>query len=73
MLLLINIFIEIFFSFCLICRTDREQMVTNVCLQQPYNIASAYSKVPYTNYTAGFKDCLDYIFYETDDLKVVQV
>lgn len=26
----------------------------------------------YTNYTVGFTACLDYIFYQTDNLRVLQ-
>lgn len=61
-----------FKNFFFICFTDHEQMVTNVCLTQPFKIESAYNTPKYTNYTVGFKDCLDYIFYETDHLKLAQ-
>lgn len=43
-----------------------------VTLQQPFNIASAYKDVKYTNFTPLFAACLDYIFYQTDNLSVVQ-
>lgn len=53
--------------------SDAEEAVTNVTLQQPYDIRSAYNNPKYTNYTVGFADCLDYIFYETNKWRVVQV
>lgn len=34
---------------------------------------SACGTPKYTNYTVGFKDCLDYIFYEKDNFNVTQV
>jgi 2',5'-phosphodiesterase len=35
---------------------------------------SAYgTSLPYTNFTYGFKECLDWIFYETDKLQVTEV
>lgn len=52
---------------------DKEQAVSGVTLQQPFNIASAYGAPQYTNFTVGFAACLDYIFYETDKLKVNQL
>lgn len=31
-------------------------------------MASACGTPTYTNYTQGFKECIDYIFYQTDSL-----
>lgn len=47
--------------------------MTNVTLQQPYDMGSAYNNPKYTNFTTGFAACLDYIFYETNKLRVMQV
>ena len=33
---------------------------------------SACGTPKYTNYTAGFKDCLDYIYYQTDNITVTK-
>lgn len=45
----------------------------NVTLQQPYDMGSAYNNPKYTNFTTGFAACLDYIFFEKNKLRVVQV
>ena len=34
---------------------------------------SACGTPKYTNYTIGFKDCLDYIYYQTDNISVTNV
>ena len=34
---------------------------------------SACGTPKYTNYTLGFQDCIDYIFYETDKLQVENI
>lgn len=52
---------------------DEDQTVKNVTLDHQYNMKSAYDLPIYSNYTGDFKGCLDYIFYETDGLKTVQV
>ena len=40
--------------------------VKNFQIKHPFNMDSACGTPVYTNYTIGFKDCLDYIFYESD-------
>lgn len=52
--------------------SDAEEAVTKVLLQQPFNIRSAYNNPKYTNFTVGFAACLDYIFYQTDNLQLDQ-
>lgn len=42
-------------------------------LQQNIPLGSACGTPVYTNYTAGFADCLDYIFYDKANLDVEQV
>ena len=34
---------------------------------------SACGTPKYTTYTVGFKDCLDYIYYQTDNISVTSV
>ncbi|CAG9858960.1 unnamed protein product [Phyllotreta striolata] len=51
----------------------KDELVEGVELKQPFKLASACGTPKYTNYTSGFSDCLDYIFYETDNLEVSQV
>lgn len=47
-----------------------EQAVRNVSLSQPIKMRSACGTPQFTNYTVGFKECLDYIFYQSDMLSV---
>lgn len=42
-------------------------------LKQDIQLDSACGTPQYTNFTEGFADCLDYIFYEKNKLKVEQV
>ncbi|XP_078036760.1 2',5'-phosphodiesterase 12 [Augochlora pura] len=50
-----------------------EQFVENVTLKHDINLSSACGTPEFTNYTATFSGCLDYIFYQTDYLGVEQV
>lgn len=52
---------------------DVEQAVQDVELRQSFQLDSACGTPKYTNFTAGFADCLDYIFYEKNNLGVAQV
>lgn len=52
---------------------DKEEAITTVNLSQPFNLDSACGTPEYTNYTAGFADCLDYIFYDKSNLIVTEV
>lgn len=45
----------------------------NISIKHDLNLASACGIPKYTNYTATFSGCLDYIFYQTDYLAVEQV
>lgn len=42
-------------------------------LEQSIPLDSACGTPQYTNFTSGFADCLDYIFYQKSNLKVTQV
>ncbi|CAG9803412.1 unnamed protein product [Chironomus riparius] len=53
--------------------SKQEEAVKNVELNQPYKIKSACGTPKFTNYTVGFQDCLDYIFYQTDKFCVTKV
>lgn len=53
--------------------SDKDEAIDNLELQQPFKLASACGTPKYTNFTACFADCLDYIFYDRDNLSVVQV
>lgn len=67
--------IFLIFTYLFVCAfSDKEEILTNVTLTQPFRMASAYAgdEPKYTNYTVGFTACLDYIFYQTDGLRVVQ-
>ena len=51
----------------------KEEQVVGLSIKHPFSMDSACGTPKYTNYTTGFKDCLDYIFYETDHLQVEAV
>ncbi|KAL3283062.1 hypothetical protein HHI36_006220 [Cryptolaemus montrouzieri] len=54
-------------------RSNPEEAVENLQIEQKIPLASACGTPQYTNFTVGFADCLDYIFYQKDNLKVCQV
>ncbi|XP_049821947.1 2',5'-phosphodiesterase 12-like isoform X2 [Aethina tumida] len=54
-------------------QSNKDEAIDNLELQQPFKLASACGTPKYTNFTACFADCLDYIFYDRDNLSVVQV
>ncbi|XP_003488973.2 2',5'-phosphodiesterase 12 [Bombus impatiens] len=54
-------------------KSDAEEHVQNVSIKHDMNLSSACGTPEYTNYTATFSGCLDYIFYQTDYLTVEQV
>lgn len=54
---------------CLIA--DPEEWIKDIELSHPFKIANA-TGCSLTNYTEGFKECLDYIYYQTDHLKVLR-
>jgi 2',5'-phosphodiesterase len=59
---------------CTVHLPDKDEAVRNVTLSQPFNMKSAYgTSLPYTNFTIGFKECIDWIFYGTDQLQVTEV
>ena len=47
--------------------------VRGLSVEHSFKLGSACGAPAFTNYTVGFKDCLDYIFYETDKMGVQQV
>ncbi|XP_026298460.1 2',5'-phosphodiesterase 12 [Apis mellifera] len=53
--------------------SDSQEHVQNISIKHDLNLASACGIPEYTNYTATFSGCLDYIFYQTDYLAVKQV
>ncbi|KAG5683242.1 hypothetical protein PVAND_012535 [Polypedilum vanderplanki] len=54
-------------------KSKEEEAVVNVSISQPFKIKSACGTPKYTNFTIGFQDCLDYIFYQTDKFEVIKV
>ncbi|XP_018561321.1 2',5'-phosphodiesterase 12 [Anoplophora glabripennis] len=53
--------------------SNMEESVQDVELTQNFQLDSACGTPKYTNFTAGFADCLDYIYYEKSNLAVSQV
>ena len=52
---------------------DAEEAIKDLNYSHPLKIESACGTPKYTNYTHLFKDCLDYIYYQTDRWEVKQV
>lgn len=52
--------------------SDTSEAIDCLSLKQPFQMRSAYESIKYTNYTVGFTECIDYIFYQTDDLRIRQ-
>lgn len=52
--------------------SNLEEAVKDVELRQPFKMVSACGTPPYTNYTTLFSACLDYIFYQSDSLELMQ-
>ncbi|CAG5136448.1 unnamed protein product [Candidula unifasciata] len=50
-----------------------EELISGLELHQPMNIESACGTPPYTNFTRGFQETLDYIFIDSDKLQVTQI
>lgn len=50
-----------------------EQQVEGVGFKHSVSLKSACGTPKHTNFTAGFSGCLDYIYYQTDKIKVSQV
>lgn len=54
--------------------SDPDEAVKNLSLSQPFEIQSAYSPdIPFTNFTPLFTATLDWIFYQSDKLRVDEV
>ncbi|CAH0404752.1 unnamed protein product [Chilo suppressalis] len=54
-------------------KSNAEQAVTGLSLEQGTLLESACGTPQFTNFTEGFADCLDYIFYDKSSLQVEQV
>lgn len=50
-----------------------DEAVSGLGVVQPFKLASACGTPKYTNFTVGYADCLDYIYYDTTKLFVSQV
>ncbi|CAH2104750.1 unnamed protein product [Euphydryas editha] len=53
--------------------SNTNEAITGLTLTQDVTLDSGCGTPQYTNFTQGFADCLDYIFYEKDNLQVEQV
>lgn len=60
-------------NFTLLNIAEEEEAIEGIHLRQQFQLASACGTPKYTNFTAGFADCLDYIYYEKTKLSVEQV
>jgi 2',5'-phosphodiesterase len=50
-----------------------DEQVKDLSINHSFNMNTACGTPKYTTYTIGFKDCIDYIFYQTDDIQVTNV
>ncbi|XP_052747253.1 2',5'-phosphodiesterase 12 [Bicyclus anynana] len=53
--------------------SNENEAVKGLSLEQTIPLESACGEPQYTNFTVGFADCIDYIFYEKSKLSVQQV
>ena len=60
-------------GFSVLRNLDEEESCDGIDLTQPFSFESACGTPAYTNFTKGFKGCLDYIFYQKDRLTVEEV
>lgn len=51
-------------------QSNEEEAVRGVTLSQPFWFKSACGCPKYTNFTVGFKACIDFIYYQSDVLRV---
>ncbi|CAK1549831.1 unnamed protein product [Leptosia nina] len=54
-------------------KSNEEQAISGLSLNQPIALGSACGTPQYTNFTEGFAECLDYIYYDKKNLDVEQV
>ncbi|XP_034231600.1 2',5'-phosphodiesterase 12 [Thrips palmi] len=54
-------------------KSNEAERITGLSLSQPFKLDSACGTPQFTNYTVGFSGCLDYIFYQTDSMRVKEV
>ncbi|XP_053699293.1 2',5'-phosphodiesterase 12 [Sabethes cyaneus] len=54
-------------------QSNEEEAVRGVTLSQPFQFQSACGCPKYTNFTVGFQACIDYIYYQSDVLRVNDV
>lgn len=58
---------------CIDWASNKDEEMKDVSLSHSLPLASAYGTPEYTNFTEGFAGCLDYIFYQHDQLDIAQV
>ncbi|KAJ9577226.1 hypothetical protein L9F63_006200, partial [Diploptera punctata] len=58
---------------CIDWSSNKEEEVKGVSLSHSLQFSSACGTPEFTNYTVGFSGCLDYIFYQNNQLEVSQV
>lgn len=52
--------------------SNKEEAVEGLSIDTTLRLQPAYENIEYTNYTPGFHGCLDYIYYEKEQVKVLQ-
>ncbi|XP_014358348.2 2',5'-phosphodiesterase 12 isoform X1 [Papilio machaon] len=54
-------------------QSNANEKISDLCLTNDLLLGSACGTPPFTNFTVGFADCLDYIFYDKNNIEVEQV
>nr|CAD7447309.1 unnamed protein product [Timema bartmani] len=58
---------------CIDWKSKDDEAINELSLSHSLLLGSAYGTPAFTNFTAGFSGCLDYIFYQIDQLEITQV
>nr|CAD7597968.1 unnamed protein product [Timema genevievae] len=58
---------------CIDWKSKDDEAINELSLSHSLLLGSAYGTPAFTNFTAGFVGCLDYIFYQIDQLEITQV
>nr|CAD7399154.1 unnamed protein product [Timema cristinae] len=58
---------------CIDWKSKEDEAMNELSLSHSLLLGSAYGTPAFTNFTAGFAGCLDYIFYQIDQLEITQV
>nr|CAD7262854.1 unnamed protein product [Timema shepardi] len=58
---------------CIDWKSKEDEAMNELSFSHSLLLGSAYGTPAFTNFTSGFAGCLDYIFYQLDQLEITQV